>query len=271
VHLNKDDIEWDKVFIYMYIVVAIIVIIIIWMPEKKYEISEYTQLKIEDVDKMASEEYINSFINCINKNEVELLYNNLSYSYIAYNKLNLEKFEQIFTSEFNSLSNIYISNVEKIEYGNNIIYRSLLNGEKNINIIEEDNKEWTFTFDDFYNFNITNFSNEYKNIKFTIDSIYQTFDYIEVTCYIENNTSDLLDIHFEQEDSIFLKLDSGDIIEISNSQIDQNLSKVNKNTVSNRTFRFNIDLTNQAKITQIVFNNLEINKNKGNMAINLNV
>lgn len=270
-HFNKEDIEWGKVFKITYIIIAIMIIVIIWKPETSLKIAKYNKLDSEEVNELASREYINRFLRYVHQNDIEKLYNKLDDSYISYNIIDRQKFENLYNNMFN-YNQIDLYNINIIKYGDTNIYRATLNSEENnrkINVIEKSSNEWTYTIDDFYNYKITNFSNKYNDIKFTIDSVYQTFEQIEFTCYIENATSNMMDIHLEQEESVILELSNNDVVYLSNAQIDEKISKIESKSFSSRTLKFNIDLANQANIEQIIFTNIEINGEKGNLTINL--
>lgn len=271
--LIKENINWSKLFLIIYIIVAIIVLIIMWKPASNPEISKYKRLEEQEVDKLATEEYVMDIRNAIYHNDMSFLYKKLSDSYKLYNKLDENSVKSIFNGKID-YSKLSVNNVEKLEYGNTNVYRVSLGKNdvnKKINIIEKYGKNWNYTFDDFFNFQITDFSGKYKDIDFMIDSIYQTFGSIQITCYIQNRTSNDINIHMEQEDSVMLKLSTNDIVKISNSEIDESSSKVNRNTFSSRTLKYNIDLENQYYIEQIIFKNLEINGEKGSLIINLDI
>lgn len=269
--INSENIDYKKIVIFLSIIAVIIIFFVVWKPTIKSDIEKYTSLDDKDVDTIASEKYINRYINAISEKDIDYLYNKLSEEYIAYNNLNKEKFISIFDTQIYS-NNLSVISVNKYNYNDINIYRAVLgNSNKNctINIIEENGNVWKWTMGDFYSFSTTNFSTAIENIEITIDSVYQNMDKLELTCYVENNTNNTLDMNLENIDSVMLRLKNGDIINVSNAKVDSSLSVVKPNTMSNRTFSFGIDITNQANVDSIILDNLEINGEKMNTTIGL--
>lgn len=269
--INSENISYKRVFILLYIIAIIIIILVVWKPTIKKDIEKYTKLDEENVDTIASEKYINKYINSISQRDINYLYDKLSEGYIKYNQLTKEKFTNIFENELYS-NNLTIKSVKKYDYSDVKIYRVVLsinNNEKAINIIEREPNKWEWTMDDFYDFKVTNYATDIDGIKIIIDSVLQFMDKLELTCYVENNSNKILDMQLEDLDSVKLQLEDMKIINVSNLQVDKSLSISNPNTMSSRTFIFDIDITNQADINRIILDNLEINDEKTNAIINL--
>ena len=79
--LIKENINWGKLFIVMYVIAAIIVLIIIWKPASNPEISKYKRLEEQEADRLATEEYVMDIRNAIYHNNIPFLYKKLSDSY----------------------------------------------------------------------------------------------------------------------------------------------------------------------------------------------
>ena len=269
--INSENINYKKLFILLYITAIIVIILVVWKPTIKKNIEKYKKLDQKDVDTMASEKYINKYIGSISEKNIDYLYNKLSEEYIMYNHLTEEKFTDIFENEIFS-NDIKVSNVKKYDYNNSKIYRVAFrnNGkESTINIIEEEPNKWEWTMNDFYNFEITDYSVSIQDIEIKIDSVLQYMDKLEITCYVENNTDKIIDMNLQDIDSVMLQLENNEIVRVSNAQIDNSTSLVNPHTMSSRTFIFDIDITNQADINKIILDNIEINNEKTNAIINL--
>lgn len=258
---HKFELKVKHIIILVFSLVTIIVLIVNF--GYRVNIAHYDVMTTDEIDEIASESYIHQFLEHVENKNYDILYSKLSNGYILYNNLEYKDFVNKIDKELgnNSLS---ITNINKSTFDTNVIYSYSLKiggNDKILNIVEEKPNVWSYSFDNLYNYKTTNYSNEYNDIFVMIDSVYQDVEYIKLTCYINNRSNIELDINSEKISSIQLVLDSGEKINMATTYIDESTSIVRPNTMSSRTFEFDIGLDYQSKIDYVIFNNFEVDGN----------